>query len=345
LANSNTSANSSPRSSTTLGNQDSARITTLLPGQSSEFIINHEIKELGIHILVCSVHYTPSKQQGASQAERKFFRKFYKFQVLNPLAVKTKVNTLSDAGITLETQIQNLCAVPIYLSKMKFDQNPLFDFTDLNINIDHGNITDLNIDKNHGNINDLNIDKNHGNINDLNNKGENVFGESRMVGPNDTRQYLYLLTPKIPSDLETRTTPNLGKLDIGWNSSMGQSGKLQTSQLTRRVPQVSQFEIIVISISHIHVETPFTIRLRIRNNLEEKLKLIIQGIKSKMSHILIYGPNEINIGEIEGRCNVDFEMKFFALIPGTHKITGINIVESFSGVSKEVDCLAVVHVQ
>lgn len=309
LANSNTSANTSPRSSTTFGNQDSSRITTLLPGQSSEFIINHEIKELGIHILVCSVHYTPSTQQGASPGERKFFRKFYKFQVLNPLAVKTKVNTLADAGITLETQIQNLCVVPIYLSRMKFDQNPLFDFTDLN------------------------------------NEGESVFGDSRMIGPSDTRQYLYLLTPKIPSDLETRTTPNLGKLDIGWNSSMGQSGKLQTSQLTRRVPQVSPFEISVVAISLINVETPFTIRLRLRNNLEESLNLKVQGVKSKMSHILIYGSNEINVGEIGGRGHIDFDMKFFALLPGTHKITGINIVESSSGVSKEVECLAVVHVE
>ncbi len=34
--------------------------------------------------------------------EVKNFRKFYKFQVVNPLAVKTKVNTLGDGKIMLE---------------------------------------------------------------------------------------------------------------------------------------------------------------------------------------------------------------------------------------------------
>lgn len=43
--------------------------TSLLPSQSSEFIISHDIKELGIHILVASISYT-------AHGEQKNFRKF-----------------------------------------------------------------------------------------------------------------------------------------------------------------------------------------------------------------------------------------------------------------------------
>jgi len=104
LGGSTTTSSSTPRGSASTSpkfgniNTFSTRVS-LLPGQSTESIIQHEIKELGIHILVCSVHYSV-------QSERRFFRKFYKFQVLNPLAVKTKVNSLPDGRILLEAQLQ-----------------------------------------------------------------------------------------------------------------------------------------------------------------------------------------------------------------------------------------------
>ena len=40
--------------------------------QASEFMIKHHIKESGLHILVCSVHYTSPGNQ-----DRRFFRKFF----------------------------------------------------------------------------------------------------------------------------------------------------------------------------------------------------------------------------------------------------------------------------
>jgi hypothetical protein len=69
----NSNANLSPR-------RTSISDVSLLPRQSSEFILHHEIKELGIHILVCSVHYSP--QTKSTTMDRKFFRKFFKFQVI-----------------------------------------------------------------------------------------------------------------------------------------------------------------------------------------------------------------------------------------------------------------------
>ncbi|KAH6561459.1 hypothetical protein BASA62_009809 [Batrachochytrium salamandrivorans] len=109
---------------------------SLLPSQSVEFIINHDIKELGIHILVCSVHYTPAPAVGSvptgHDRERKFFRKFYKFQVLNPLSVKTKVNTLADGRIFLEAQVQNVSSTSMYLERMNFEPNEPFLLVNLN---------------------------------------------------------------------------------------------------------------------------------------------------------------------------------------------------------------------
>lgn len=52
--------------------------------QSIEDIMKHEVKELGAHVLICTVSYL------LQSGERQSFRKFFKFQVYKPLDVKTK---------------------------------------------------------------------------------------------------------------------------------------------------------------------------------------------------------------------------------------------------------------
>ncbi|KAK6051433.1 hypothetical protein COOONC_11065 [Cooperia oncophora] len=47
-------------------------------------IITHEVKEIGQHILICSVNYKTSSD------EKMYFRKFIKFPVSKPIDVKTK---------------------------------------------------------------------------------------------------------------------------------------------------------------------------------------------------------------------------------------------------------------
>ncbi|EYC08020.1 hypothetical protein Y032_0068g254 [Ancylostoma ceylanicum] len=56
----------------------------LEPSQSSGQIITHEVKEIGQHILICSVNYKTSSD------EKMYFRKFFKFPVGKPIDVKTK---------------------------------------------------------------------------------------------------------------------------------------------------------------------------------------------------------------------------------------------------------------
>ena len=181
-----------PTSSMEAVNSQQQSQVSLLPRQSVEFLFDHEIKELGIHILVCSAHYTPATNSASaaprqSVDQRKFFRKFFKFQVLNPLSVKTKVNNLASGKICLEIQVQNLATAPLCLDSLRFEANDIFSSQDLN---DHQNFS------------------------------------SKILSPQDVRQYLFVLSPTEINYLACKTTPNLGRLDINWKSTLGQSGLL-----------------------------------------------------------------------------------------------------------------------
>ena len=272
---------------------------SLLPAQSAEFIIHHEIKELGIHILVCSVQYTPM----AKQSERKFFRKFYKFQVLNPLTVKTKVNARHDA-VFLEAQVQNVAQQSMFVERLVFEPSEWFEAQDMN-------------------------------------------REALVtIGPQDTRQYLYLLRPRKKGDAATRLTPQLGLLDISWRTQLGEHGRLQTAQLLRKAPMLEPFDVTVVQQPQsVRVEQPFSVTVRITNQtIDDKLRISLKGVKSRMNHILMRGSSHIDAGLVEPSSYVEVQLEFFALVTGIQRIVGIQVADKISGIVKDLDALAVIRI-
>ncbi|KAI7904601.1 uncharacterized protein BX663DRAFT_502921 [Cokeromyces recurvatus] len=264
--------------------------------------VSHEIKELGVHILVCSVHYTTPENR------KRNFRKFYKFQVSNPLAVKTKLNNMLDGRVFLESQIQNVSASPMYLERMKFEPSEHFQYEDLNYVVDGK---------------------------------ESVFGDA-YIQSQDVRQYLYVLSPKASNnDRISRTTNALGKLDIVWRSYMGDMGRLQTSQLTRKAPILEDLEIQPFWLEEgpvkIILEQPFKLGIRIRNHSNENMKLVLNTVKVKMGSVLLSGLSTRQLGEVGPNQTTETQLEYFPLTPGLQRVGGLKIVDLLSGYTKDVD--------
>jgi hypothetical protein len=76
------------------------------------------------------------------------------------------------------------------------------------------------------------------NVEDINAAGENsqkglFTADNALMQPQDMRQYIYILTPKVLPELSIIHAPGsviaLGRLDIAWRSSFGEPGRLLTS--------------------------------------------------------------------------------------------------------------------
>ncbi|KIK63755.1 hypothetical protein GYMLUDRAFT_450943 [Collybiopsis luxurians FD-317 M1] len=206
-----------------IGGQD----TKLSPRDTLENIVHHEIKELGQHVLACTVSYQfPQSSRGVAASEETSepnvltFRKFYKFVVTNPLSVKTKVHAPRSPSavmipaerdkVFLEVHIQNLTPEPIWFERMHFEADESWDARDMNV---------------------------------IDIKGEHqsfYSGPTALMQPQDMRQCIYILSPKTMSLEPVAHIPGsiipLGRLDISWRSSYGEPGRLLTSMLTRRIP-------------------------------------------------------------------------------------------------------------
>ena len=184
------------------------------PGQSIDHVLNHEVKELGTHILVCEVNYN-------SSSGKMNFRKYFKFQVMKPLDVKTKFYNAENDDVFLEAQVQNVTSGPLCLEKVGLEPSPMFRVMSLNQDDDSGKL---------------------------------VFGKVNVLQPQDSRQYLFSLTPRNDLKLsykQLKGATNIGKLDIIWRTNFGDKGRLQTSQLQRLAPNHGDLRFNVESVPNV----------------------------------------------------------------------------------------------
>ncbi|KAG7238640.1 hypothetical protein INR49_030714 [Caranx melampygus] len=151
-------------------------VAELKPECCIDDVIHHEVKEIGTHILVCAVSYT------TQYGEKLYFRKFFKFQVLKPLDVKTKFYNAETDEVFLEAQIQNITTSPMFMEKVSLEPSMMYNVTELNI-VTSGD------------------------------DGESTFGKMSYLQPMDTRQYLYCLKPK-PEYAEKAGAPGYGDIRL-----------------------------------------------------------------------------------------------------------------------------------
>ncbi|KAB1221924.1 Trafficking protein particle complex subunit 13 [Morella rubra] len=70
-------------------------VESIRAGGRYDFIVEHDVKELGAHTLVCTALYNDG------DGERKYLPQFFKFMVANPLSVRTKVRVVKDSAQTI----------------------------------------------------------------------------------------------------------------------------------------------------------------------------------------------------------------------------------------------------
>ncbi|KAM7148272.1 trafficking protein particle complex subunit 13 isoform 11-T11 [Molossus nigricans] len=235
-----------------------AAVAELKPDCCIDDVIHHEVKEIGTHILVCAVSYTT---QGG---EKMYFRKFFKFQVLKPLDVKTKFyNAESDLSsvtdeVFLEAQIQNITTSPMFMEKVSLEPSIMYNVAELNSVTQAGECV-------------------------------TTFGSRTYLQPMDTRQYLYCLKPKKEFAEKAgiiKGVTVIGKLDIVWKTNLGERGRLQTSQLQRMAPGYGDVRLSLEAIPDtVILEEPFHITCKITNcSSERTMDLVLEMCNTSSIH-------------------------------------------------------------
>ncbi|CAO1425453.1 unnamed protein product [Diamesa serratosioi] len=267
---------------------------TLNKEETLDDVIHYEVKEIGTHILVCEVNYVSPAGLPMS------FRKFFKFQVLKPLDVKTKFYNAETDEVFLEAQIQNITASSICLEKVELESSESYTVTSLN---------------------------------SLPN-GDSVFSSINRLQPQNSCQFLYCIKPipSVASDLKAmKLANNIGKLDIVWRSSnLAEKGRLQTSQLQRSPIEYGDLKLTVLVAESIcKIGEPFPFSCRVTNTSGRTMDLMMNLKTIPKKGCAYTGTIEDSLGTIEPEKFKDFSLTIFPTKLGIIQITDLQLLDVF----------------
>lgn len=258
------------------------------------------------------------------------FRKFFKFQVVKPLDVKTKFYNAETDDVYLEAQIQNITVGPICLEKVELESSEQYTVTSLNTLA----------------------------------TGESVFSSKTMLQPQNSCQFLYCIRPlpEIARDPNAlKAANNIGKLDIVWRSNLGERGRLQTSQLQRCVRlsgipisldffltsiffaalqplEYSDLRLLVIEAkSTVRIGEGFSFRCRVTNTSERSMDLLM-GLNTKAKPGCGYtGITEFALGALEPGQMKEFPLTVCPVRLGLIVISNLQLTDLFTKRKYEFD--------
>lgn len=289
-----------------LQNQFQTGCTELEPGSSLGEVVNHEVKELGQHILVCAVTYA---KNGATTSDNKaYFRKFFKFPVAKPLDVRTKFYNAESDDVYLEAQVQNTSHLPMVLERVALEPSELYTAEQMSF--------------------------------------ENTVATScklNFIKPNDTRQYLFRLKPDKKQALKAyRGVTQVGKIDMVWFTTNGERGRLQTSQLQRIVPGSGDLRLIVDKVPNtVKLGDKFCISFRLHNCVGRTLDLLI-SVENSLNRGIIWHEGQENTltGQVEAELALKVSLELVAEKVGLYAISGVRVKDTLLDRLYEFDEIA-----
>lgn len=281
----------------------------LKPDESVDHVIHHEVKEVGTHILVCEITYSTPDQKCMS------YRKFYRFQVLKPLDVKTKFYNAESDEVYLEAQVQNITVGPICLEKVALESSHLFSVSALNTAA----------------------------------TGESVFGKVNVLQPQASRQFLYCLAPQpsLTGDVRLLSgATNIGKLDMVWRSNLGERGRLQTSQLQRMAPDYRDIRLSVQEVPNIvTLEEAFNFGCKIINTCDRTLDMTLWLEDGPSNAGLMWsGVSGRPLNRLDPGASILLNLCLIPLAAGLQIISGVRLTDAAMKRTYDFDDLAQVFV-
>uniref|UniRef100_A0A8C5TRW2 Trafficking protein particle complex subunit 13 n=1 Tax=Malurus cyaneus samueli TaxID=2593467 RepID=A0A8C5TRW2_9PASS len=287
----------------------SAAVAELKPDCCIDDVIHHEVKD-DEEPTFCAVSYT------TQTGEKMYFRKFFKFQVLKPLDVKTKFYNAETDEVFLEAQIQNITTSPMFMEKVSLEPSMMY------------NVAELNTVDTAG-------------------ESESTFGARSYLQPMDTRQYLYCLKPKQEFAEKAGVIKGvtvIGKLDIVWKTNLGERGRLQTSQLQRMAPGYGDVRLSLETIPDtVNLEEPFDITCKITNcSSERTMDLVLEMCNTNSIHWC--GVSGRQLGKLHPSSSLHLALTLLSSVQGLQSVSGLRLTDTFLKRTYEYDDIAQVCV-
>ncbi|KAJ8578010.1 hypothetical protein ON010_g1196 [Phytophthora cinnamomi] len=298
-------------------------VAVLPAGSSLDMVVDYPLNQVGNHVLRVGVAYVDPVT-----GESKSLRKFYRFAVQNPLVITFKQNSAAmqaqKGEAIVEAQIRNVSKLPLFVDSIKF--LPLPPFTSEEMTVDP-------IGK-----------KAEGELSSIQDLLSMNNAPQTLVYPQEELQRVFrvLYDPASdPSLLSTQGSQNLGRLHVGWKTSMGEAGSVQSQPVMRKAPGASghagpgQHSEVAVAVEElpegIVFGQPFLAAVSVTNKSMHSLALQLQFRKDLMHGIVCSSASHQNIGVMEAKTAQTVWVEFLPMVGGLQALGGVVCVDIRSG--------------
>ncbi|BBH00867.1 hypothetical protein Prudu_010971 [Prunus dulcis] len=272
-------------------------VESIRAGGRYDFIVEHDVKELGAHTLVCTALYYDG------DGERKYLPQFFKFIVANPLSVRTKVRVVKEITF-LEACIENHTKSNLFMDQVEFEP------------AQHWSAKILKADEHHS---------------DKNSQTRETFKPPILIkSGGGIHNYLYQLKSHGSAQTKVEGSNILGKLQITWRTNLGEPGRLQTQQIMGTPIIRKDIELHVVEVpSAIKLERPFSLHLKLANETDKELGpfevWLSQDDSREEKKVVINGLQTVVLPRVEAFDSTDFHLVRRIITPA-HYGFSLNIV-------------------
>ncbi|KAK1290376.1 hypothetical protein QJS10_CPB18g01475 [Acorus calamus] len=276
-------------------------VESIRAGGRYDFIIEHDVKELGPHTLVCSALYNDG------DSERKYLPQFFKFVVANPLSVRTKVRSVKGSTF-LETCIENHTKSNLLMDQVEFEPAP--NWTSIMLTADE-------------------------NLSETDSKARKVFRPPVIIkAGGGIHNFLYQLCSSLneSSPMKVEGSNVLGKLQITWRTNLGEPGRLQTQQiLGSPIVQKNIHSRVVEVPSVIIMHVPFSVHFSLTNQTDRKRGPFEVHLSENESNedraVMVNGIQTLVLPPVEALGSTKLSLNMVATKLGVQKISGITVFD------------------
>ncbi|OWZ10994.1 hypothetical protein PHMEG_00016046 [Phytophthora megakarya] len=297
-------------------------VAVLPAGSSLDMVVDYPLNQVGNHVLRVGVAYVDP-----ITGENKSLRKFYRFAVQNPLVITFKQNSApaqqQQGEAIVEAQIRNASKLPLFVDSIKF--LPLAPFTseEMVVNVARKK------EGEHASMQDL-LSLNNGSL--------------TLVYPQEELQRVFRVSYHPASDpalLTTQGSQNLGRLHVGWKTSMGEAGSVQSQPVMRKVPADSgqpgagPNNEVTVTVEELPKEAvvgqPFLAALLVTNKSARSLALQLQFRKKVIHGIVCSSASYQSIGVLEPKTATTVWVEFLPMVGGLQVLGSPVCVDIRSG--------------
>lgn len=312
---------------------NSSQPIAILPAKSThDFLIQHEISSDQTHIITLEASF----KEGL---EEKKYRQYFRFTVSKPLSITTKMNNIGDSVI-LRNTIVNESGCPFFFEKICFVPQPPYTCTDLNCMATDSASTFSNASassSSSGFADALVLPA--------------PFADSDATAymrHQDSRCFMYSL--RLPAGSMPPPDGTLGRLEMRWRQSMGESGSLHTVVNMQQFKQPEPFAVEVAAVpanaASIFVEEPFDLIVTVKNRGPTPLNRasLLLPCNSEAS-IIPLGMTEIGISSLAPGISTSLTVQMLPVEQGLREIAGICVHDEDTFLSYQMSSALFVNVQ